>query len=138
MHEMTQRKLYEMRLSAMADAFENQLLDPNYQALSFEERFGLLVDMEWSRRKNKRLAALIRKAECQQSNANIENLSTIRTENWIKHKSFDSLPAATSTTNSISSSWGLQELARHISRVPSESLHAAISCRLNMSTCRIY
>lgn len=74
MHEMTQRKLHEMRLSTMADAFQNQLLDSNYRALSFEERFGLLVDVEWSRRKNNRLASLIRKADFQQSNASIENL----------------------------------------------------------------
>lgn len=63
-----------MRLSTMADAFQNQLLDSNYQQLSFEERFGLLVDVEWSRRKNNRLASLIRKADFQLSNASIENL----------------------------------------------------------------
>lgn len=74
MQELTQRKLHEMRLSAMADAYQNQLLDPNYQALSFEERFGLLVDLEWSRRKNNRLSSLIRKADFQQSNASIENV----------------------------------------------------------------
>jgi hypothetical protein len=37
-HGPTLRKLQEMHLSAMADAYENQLLDPNFQALSFEER----------------------------------------------------------------------------------------------------
>lgn len=74
MQEPTQRKLHEMRLSAMADAYQNQLLDPSYQGLSFEERFGLLVDLEWSRRKNNRLASLIRKADFQQSNASIENV----------------------------------------------------------------
>ncbi|OCT12547.1 hypothetical protein A8709_32520 [Paenibacillus pectinilyticus] len=65
-HEPTLRKLHEMRLAAMADSYQNQLLDPNFQALSFEERFGLLVDMEWSRRKNNRLSSLIRKADFQQ------------------------------------------------------------------------
>lgn len=74
MQEPTQRKLYEMRLSAMADAFQNQLIDPSFQALSFEERFGLLVDLEWSRRKNNRLASLIRKADFQQSDASIESV----------------------------------------------------------------
>ncbi len=38
-------KLHEMRLSAMADAFESQCADPDtYQGLSFEDRFGMLVD----------------------------------------------------------------------------------------------
>ncbi|WP_410514037.1 IS21-like element helper ATPase IstB [Paenibacillus sp. BR2-3] len=73
-HEPTLRKLHEMRLSTMADAYQNQLLDPNFQALSFEERFGLLVDTEWSRRKNNRLTTLIRKADFQQSNAYIEDV----------------------------------------------------------------
>jgi len=73
-HEPTLRKLHEMRLAAMADSFQNQLLDPNFQALSFEERFGLLVDIEWSRRKNNRLTSLIRKADFQQSNAYIEDV----------------------------------------------------------------
>ena len=41
-------KLHEMRLSAMADAFENQCADAaTYQNLSFEDRFGMLVDREW-------------------------------------------------------------------------------------------
>jgi DNA replication protein DnaC len=73
-NEPTVRKLHEMRLSAMAESFQNQLLDPGFQELSFEERFGMLVDLEWSRRKNNRLAALIRKADFQQSDACIENV----------------------------------------------------------------
>jgi hypothetical protein len=28
----------------MAESFQNQLLDPGFQELSFEERFGMLVD----------------------------------------------------------------------------------------------
>lgn len=45
-------KLHEMRLSAMADAFENQCADAaTYQNLSFEDRFGMLVDREWEKRK---------------------------------------------------------------------------------------
>jgi DNA replication protein DnaC len=73
-HEPTLRKLHEMRLAAMADSYQNQILDPNFNALSFEERFGLLVDTEWSRRKNNRLSSLIRKADFQQSNACIEDV----------------------------------------------------------------
>lgn len=45
-------KLHEMHLSAMSDAFENQCVNPDiYQDLSFENRFGMLVDKEWDKRK---------------------------------------------------------------------------------------
>ncbi len=40
-------KLHEMHLSAMSDAFENQCANPDiYRDLSFEDRFGMLVDKE--------------------------------------------------------------------------------------------
>ncbi|WP_135557776.1 IS21-like element helper ATPase IstB [Paenibacillus cymbidii] len=74
LHEATIRKLQEMRLPTMADSYRDHLRDQAFQALSFEERFGLLVDMEWARRKNNRLAALIRKAGFQQNDACIENI----------------------------------------------------------------
>jgi len=44
--EMTVQKLLEMRLSAMAEQFKKQILDQSFDALSFEERFGLLTDVE--------------------------------------------------------------------------------------------
>ena len=36
----------ELRLSAMADAFKNQCLTGALQDLRFEDRFGILVDLE--------------------------------------------------------------------------------------------
>ena len=46
--QVTIDKLHEMRLSAMASAFENQCADAaTYHDLSFEDRFGMLVDREW-------------------------------------------------------------------------------------------
>lgn len=40
-------KLHDLRLSAMSDAFECQCRDSEtYQGLSFEDRFGMLVDKE--------------------------------------------------------------------------------------------
>ncbi|WP_207707713.1 ATP-binding protein [Alkaliphilus serpentinus] len=73
-NETTISKLNEMRLTAMADHYRNQLQDTAFQELNFEERFGLIVDLEWSRRKNNKLAKLIRKAEFRFSNACIENI----------------------------------------------------------------
>ena len=62
--QVTIDKLHEMRLSAMASAFENQCADAaTYQDLSFEDRFGMLVDREWEKRKNSKLQKLIRNAD---------------------------------------------------------------------------
>lgn len=38
--------LHELRLMAMADAYKAQCQDPSIHELSFEERFGLLIDHE--------------------------------------------------------------------------------------------
>ena len=45
-HEQTLEKLRHMRLSVMADALREQDEHPEIKALSFEERLGLLVDIE--------------------------------------------------------------------------------------------
>jgi hypothetical protein len=55
-------KLNEMHLGTMAAGFAVQLTDPQFQSLSFEERFSILVDAEWSARKSNRLTKLIKKA----------------------------------------------------------------------------
>lgn len=59
----TVSKLYEMKLSTMAGCFQKQLDDSATIALSFEDRFGLLVDAEWTSRKNNRMKHLIRRAD---------------------------------------------------------------------------
>jgi DNA replication protein DnaC len=56
-------KLHEMKLGMMASSFQAQLNDSAVAELSFEDRFGLLVDAEWVSRKNNRLKRLIRKAD---------------------------------------------------------------------------
>lgn len=55
-----------MRLTAMADAFRIQMDDPAMKEVPFEDRFGMLVDVEYSNRKNNRLKRLIRQAEFEQ------------------------------------------------------------------------
>ena len=51
----TVEKLHAMRLRAMAEAFTEQLSDPEMAQLSFEERFSLLVDRQWTWRENRAL-----------------------------------------------------------------------------------
>lgn len=73
-NQATVKKMNEMRLTAMAEAFQNQLSDKNYQTLTFEERVGFIVDQEWYRRKNNKLIRLIKKAEFRYPNACIEDI----------------------------------------------------------------
>jgi len=61
--EPTMEKLKSMQLRGMAAGLERQGQDPDTQALSFEERLGLLVDEEWTQRRNRALARLLREAK---------------------------------------------------------------------------
>ena len=70
-NQSTIDKLIEMRLTAMADAFRIQMDDPAMKEVPFEDRFGMLVDVEYSNRKNNRLKRLIRQAEFEQPDASI-------------------------------------------------------------------
>jgi DNA replication protein DnaC len=58
----TLNQLYDLRLSAMAACFKEQLENHSVSSLTFEERFGFLVEAEWLARRNKRTEQLIRKA----------------------------------------------------------------------------
>lgn len=62
LNETTINKLNEMRLRSMADSLKEQMKTPSFASLSFEERFGLIVDAEWAQRKSKQLDRLIKKA----------------------------------------------------------------------------
>lgn len=70
----TVSKLYEMSLTGMADSFRDQFKDTSIHELSFEERFGLIVDLEWSRRKSNRLIKLIKSSSFRFNNASIEDI----------------------------------------------------------------
>lgn len=70
----TVEKLHEMRLSVMAQEFKKQLENNSLNDLSFEERFGLLVDTEWSSRKSNHMTRLIKNANYVFRDACIENI----------------------------------------------------------------
>ena len=40
-------RLYKLRMSGMAEAFEKQLLEPNTGLEPFEARFAAIVNQEW-------------------------------------------------------------------------------------------
>ena len=48
-------KLNAMKLAAMARAFADQMQSPDMTQLSFEERFGLLVDYQMTDLENRRM-----------------------------------------------------------------------------------
>ena len=61
-NQTTLDKLHRMHLGAMADAFTSQFGDVAYEGLTFEERFGMVVDSEWAKRRSTKLQKLIRTA----------------------------------------------------------------------------
>ena len=69
----TLEQLHTLLLTGMARAFEHQLAQTDVQALSFEERFGLLVDQEILYRDNRRLARLLKAAKLR-LNACVEDI----------------------------------------------------------------
>ncbi len=73
-NQATINKLIEMKLTSMADGFRMQEMDPSMKEISFEDRFGLLVDIEYTNRKNNRLKRLIRNAEFDQPTASIADI----------------------------------------------------------------
>jgi len=68
-------KLIEMHLTAMSDAFRQQMSDPKMKDIAFEDRFGMIVDIEYTRRKNNRRKRLIKRAEFDQADASIMDIN---------------------------------------------------------------
>jgi len=69
----TLEKLQTLNLSGMSRALTEQLEQPSYQALSFEDRLGLLVDRELTDRDNRRLERNLRAAKLRLS-ASVEDV----------------------------------------------------------------
>jgi DNA replication protein DnaC len=74
-NQTTIETLKEMRLGTMAATFNEQLKNPeNYRDFNFEERFGLIVDAEWTKRQGKKLERLIKRARFAEPCASIEDV----------------------------------------------------------------
>jgi len=63
----TFERLVQLRLSGMAKALAEQAQTPDIQALTFEERLGLLVDRELTERHNRQSASRLRRARLKQT-----------------------------------------------------------------------
>lgn len=70
----TTRKLLEMKLSGMVEVYQEQARNTDYEKMSFDQRFNLIVDYEYSRRKSNKLNRLIKQAKFNNPTACIEDI----------------------------------------------------------------
>lgn len=73
LNQHTLEKLHSLRLTGMAEAFEQQMAQPAAGELAFEERLGLIVDQEILYRENRRLTRLLKAARLR-VNACVEDI----------------------------------------------------------------
>lgn len=73
-NEETLRKLIEMRLSGMAELYQEQADNPDYEDMSFDQRFKLMIDNEYSRRQSSKLMRLIKQATFSDPDASVEEI----------------------------------------------------------------
>ena len=69
----TMEKLHTMRLKGMADCYEEQRAMPDIDSLSFDERFGLLVDREETHRSSIAIKSRLYRAKLRQA-ATVEDI----------------------------------------------------------------
>jgi DNA replication protein DnaC len=95
--EPTMEKLYAMKLNGMAEAFQEQTRQPDMTGLTFEDRFSLLVDRQWTLMEDRRMKRLLQNARLK-INARIEDIDyrtprgldkslilTLAACDWIRH-----------------------------------------------------
>jgi DNA replication protein DnaC len=70
----TQEKMKSMRLLGMAEAYQEQKESSIYADMSFEERMGMLVDRELTRRENTRYNTALTKARLKYRSAALEDV----------------------------------------------------------------
>lgn len=73
MTQQTLDKLYDLKLIAMAEAFSQQLAQPDLAELAFEDRFAMLVDRQWTFKEDRRMNRLLKTARLRDC-ACVENI----------------------------------------------------------------
>ena len=66
-NEETYRQLNDLKLYKIADSFKAYLEQPQKDALTFEERFGIMVDREWTERQERRLKYRISRSKIRET-----------------------------------------------------------------------
>jgi DNA replication protein DnaC len=91
LNQETINKLLALKLFGMADAFADQMKQPDMDDLSFEERFGLIVDRQWSWKENNRMQRYLKNAHMK-LNACVEDID-YKTPRGLDHSVMMSLIA---------------------------------------------
>lgn len=65
-------RLRQMKLSGMAEALEEQLVNPNADLAGFDERFECIVNHEWELRFNKKFSRFLKKATLKYPQADLD------------------------------------------------------------------
>ena len=73
--EETHRKLCAMKMHGLATAFQECLEQRGRDKLSFEERFGMMVDREWTERQERRVTRRLQIAKLRDSTACVEDIN---------------------------------------------------------------
>jgi DNA replication protein DnaC len=118
-------KLQEMKLSGMAEAYKEQSLNKEYKSMNFEDRFSLLVDLEYFRRKSNNLNRLIKNAMFSNSKACIEDIEY-----------FDDRKLKKELILKLASGLYIQEHHNIILKGPSGSGKTFMACAFGVSACR--
>jgi len=127
MNNMTIKKLNDMKLTGMANAYEGQLNNANAGSVSFEDRFGLLVDAEWSQRRSNQIIRLTKNAALKYPSAAVEDID------YKPHRSLDK-----NLIDKLSLCGYIQDKKNVIIVGPTGAGKTYISCALASSACRNY
>ena len=73
LNQQTIDTLHALKLSGMVKAFNDQLSQPDIDKLSFEERFGLIVDRQWTWKEDFRMQRYLKQAKLK-LNACVEDI----------------------------------------------------------------
>jgi DNA replication protein DnaC len=73
MLHQTIEKLSQMKLHTMATALQEQLEKPSLNGLSFEDRFAMIVDREWTSREDRKLTRRLKAARLK-TQASVEDI----------------------------------------------------------------
>ena len=100
MIEQTVQQLRDMRLNGFVEAFKDQQESTQYSDLAFDERFSLLVDREYIRRKNNRIKRSVKHARLKQA-ASVDRIDFEANRKLNKAKNYN-----IASKNRENSNWG--------------------------------